>query len=99
MVPSQQAELAGDLDGLETDLGEGRFAVELHRRKGWTCKEERDLGGGQGQHILLGKLPSVKGDKRGQLLRSDREPEDKGDNKAGRAWAHQPGLVPQCPTT
>lgn len=67
--------------------------------KAGLVEEEWDLRGGAGTTCFAGKAFFCQGRERGQLLLSNREPGDKGDNKAGRAGARQPGLVPQCPTT
>lgn len=62
-------------------------------------EEEWDLVDGSGTACFAGKAFFCQGARRVQMLLSNRELGDKGDNKAGRSGACQPGLVSQCPTT
>lgn len=67
--------------------------------KAGPAEEEGDLGGRAGTTCFAGKASFCGHRERGRWLLSSREPGDKGDdNKAGRARALQPRLVPQFPT-
>lgn len=67
--------------------------------KAGPAEEEGDLGGRAGTTCFAGKASFCGRRERGRWLLSSREPGDKGDdNKAGRARALQPRLVPQFPT-